>query len=219
MDRYTFQANALTTLLAVIACLHILAICVRAYEGSTTKPNDPSVYDLWNITQEGDRIGIVKEHLISNGWVSDKVSSDDLDRIVTMTTQLSSHYDDISAGLVLAMISVESRFNQDCLSSGGARGLMQLIPSYHEDRLIQFLDEDVRYSRDLFYEPLYNIMTGMDYLNERLKECEGDLAYALMQYNQGPSSAYKTYKQKGITSKYAKQIITLSEELNSILES
>ena len=95
---------------------------------------------------------------------------------------------------------------------------MQLIPSYHEDRLIQFLEEDETYSRDLFYEPLYNIMTGMDYLHERLNECETNLPYALMQYNQGPSSAYKTYVKKGITSKYAEDIIYLSVELDGILE-
>ena len=94
---------------------------------------------------------------------------------------------------------------------------MQLIPSYHEDRLIQVLEEDETYSRDLFYEPLYNIMTGMDYLHERLSASYGDIRYSLMQYNQGPSSAYNTYVKKGLTSSYAKTIVELAEELDAIL--
>lgn len=217
-DQNTWKALAI--LLIVLLTIECLSVCANAYLNATTYPCDePSVYDLWNISSAEKHLIAVKDHLLNNGWVSEKVSIDELDYICCMATQLSSQYDDLSPGLVLAMIAVESRFDTNALSSGGARGLMQLIPHYHEDRLSQFLEDGERYSRDLFYEPLYNIMTGMDYLHERLNEAETNLPYALMQYNQGPSSAYRTYVKKGVTSKYAIQVIELSVELDSIFES
>ncbi|MBD5135247.1 MAG: lytic transglycosylase domain-containing protein [Lachnospiraceae bacterium] len=220
MTHTEFSAKALTILVAFLITFDILGLCANAYFESTAYPKDePSVYDLWSIPCEDVQLHKVENYLINNGWVKDGIDKDDLDYICCMANQLSQFYDDISPGLVMAMIAVESRFDKDCLSSAGARGLMQLIPSYHEDRLIQFLDNDSRYSRDLFYEPRLSIMTGMDYLHERLAEAETNLPYALMQYNQGPSSAYKSYVKKGITSNYTTEIIELSVELDGILAS
>lgn len=217
MSYTEFSSKALVILLTVILTAELLSTIAYSYHESTTYPDEPSVYDLWNVSSEERLNRQVKDYLRDMGWVSDKVDGDELDYICCMAVQLTSHYNNISPSLALAVIAVESRFDRNSLSSGGARGLMQLIPSYHEDRLIQFLEEDERYSRDLFYEPLYNIMTGLDYLNERLEKTNGDVAYALMQYNQGPTSAYRAYVQKHITSKYAKQIIELSDELDTIL--
>lgn len=219
MSYTEFSAKALVIFLTIVLTAEFLSTVAYSYHQQTVYSDETSVYDLWNISPRERRNRQLKDYLRNMGWVSEKVDEEELDYICCMTAQLSTHYDDISPGLVLAIISVESRFDRYSLSSGGARGLMQLIPSYHEDRLIQFLEEDERYSRDLFYEPIYNIMTGIDYLNERLEKSTGDLAYALMQYNQGPTSAYRTYKKKSIVSKYAQSIIELSVELDSILES
>lgn len=219
MSYTEFSAKALVILLTIMLTAEFLSTVAYSYQQQTVYSDETSVYDLWNISPQERRNRQLKDYLRSMGWVSEKVGEEELDYICCMVVQLTSRYNNISPSLVLAMISVESRFDRNSLSSGGARGLMQLVPSYHEDRLVQFLEEDERYSRDLFYEPIYNIMTGLDYLSERLEKSTGDLVYALMQYNQGPTSAYRTYKKKGIVSKYAQSIIELSAELDSILES
>lgn len=219
MNPDIFSAKALTIFLAFLISMDLLGICANAYFKATEYPDDTgSVYDLWNVSPEDHRLRLVENYLINNGWVKASVNEDELDHICLLTTQLSQFYDSLTPSLVLSLIAVESRFDQNSLSSGGDRGLMQLLPSYHEDRLTQFIEKDERYSRDLFYDPRLNIMTGMDYLSERIDECNWDIAYALMQYNQGPSSAYRTYMKKGITSNYAKEILELQKELDIILE-
>jgi len=77
--------------------------------------------------------------------------------------------------LVKAVIKVESDFDPGALSSKGATGLMQLIPS--TAKLVG--------CRDAF-SPRDNIMGGTRYLRMMLDRFDGILDYALAGYNAGP---------------------------------
>lgn len=189
---------------------------VSAYHDATYYP--ASVYDLWNIDAFREHLQQRRtlNYLRDNGWVKDYVDDDELDYILVLTGHLSTYYDNIDPALIVAQIAVESRFDANAYNNG-ARGLMQLLPMYHQDRLIQFIEEDERYSRDLFYDERLNIITGMDYMSYILKETDGDETYALMWYNQGALSACADYERNGIESMYAKDILSLRDELANLI--
>ena len=83
--------------------------------------------------------------------------------------------------LVLAVISVESAFQPDAVSSKRAQGLMQLIP----ETAARFGVRDV-------FDPTENISGGMAYLRWLLTHFNGDVTLALAGYNAG-ENAVKRY--------------------------
>ena len=80
--------------------------------------------------------------------------------------------------LVLAVISIESRFQAHAHGAHGATGLMQVVPAAHR-RLVKNLD---------LTEPAANIEAGSAILHGYLESARGDLSAALKSY--GGSAAY-----------------------------
>lgn len=87
--------------------------------------------------------------------------------------------------LVLALIEVESEFQQHATSVVGARGLMQLRPTtlaWVAQR------EGVKLSRaELEADPALNVRLGVRYLKYLKELFRGRLDFALMAYNAGPN--------------------------------
>jgi soluble lytic murein transglycosylase len=84
---------------------------------------------------------------------------------------------------ILAVIMAESGFRPGVTSPMGARGLMQLMPDTASDvaRRMGLRDFD---PEDL-WNPAVNIAMGCFYLNERLRDFDGDIRLALAAYNGG----------------------------------
>ena len=80
--------------------------------------------------------------------------------------------------LVLAIISIESRFQDHARGAHGATGLMQVVPAAHK-RLVKNLD---------LTEPAANIEAGSAILHGYIESARGDVGAALKSY--GGSSAY-----------------------------
>ncbi|KND62389.1 Soluble lytic murein transglycosylase and related regulatory protein [Candidatus Burkholderia verschuerenii] len=80
--------------------------------------------------------------------------------------------------LLLAIISIESRFKETAKGPNNASGLMQVVPSAHKT-LVRNLD---------LYDPEDNIAAGSAILNGYLKTAQGDVDSALKSY--GGSRAY-----------------------------
>ena len=78
--------------------------------------------------------------------------------------------------LLLAVISVESRFNPIAESGMGAKGLMQIIPRYHQAKL-----EDLGGEQAL-WDPVANIRLGASILQEYVYRM-GTLEAGLQYYN------------------------------------
>ncbi|HJO24396.1 MAG: lytic transglycosylase domain-containing protein [Myxococcota bacterium] len=87
--------------------------------------------------------------------------------------------------LVLAVIEVESRFDAFAVSSVGALGLMQILPSTGE-ALAARLDIPWQGPRTLL-DPVTNVTLGIAYLAE-LQARFGHWPTALAAYNRGPSA-------------------------------
>lgn len=80
--------------------------------------------------------------------------------------------------LLLAIISIESRFKEKAHGANGATGLMQVVPTAHK-QLVRNID---------LTEPTANIEAGSNILHGYLKSAQGDLGAALKSY--GGSKAY-----------------------------
>src|SRR5678816_514553 len=81
--------------------------------------------------------------------------------------------------LVLAVISIESRFNPIAESIMGAKGLMQIIPRYHLARLKEHGGEEA------VFDPESNILVGAKILQEYVYRT-GTLETGLQSYNGAP---------------------------------
>jgi hypothetical protein len=91
--------------------------------------------------------------------------------------------------LILAVISVESRFNPIAQSSMGAVGLMQIIPKFHLDKLEDFGGEASA------LDPESNILAGARILQEYVYRT-GTLEAGLQFYNGAMSDNSAQYAQK-----------------------
>jgi soluble lytic murein transglycosylase-like protein len=85
---------------------------------------------------------------------------------------------------ILALIAIESSFQNWSVSEQGAKGLMQIMP-YVAESLAQELGIEWGGDRTLF-NPYLNIRIGSYYLFQLIKEFD-DLRLALAAYNYGPT--------------------------------
>jgi soluble lytic murein transglycosylase-like protein len=91
--------------------------------------------------------------------------------------------------LILAVIAIESRFNPIAESVMGAKGLMQIIPKYHLDKLRAAGGEDK------VFDPESNIHVGTRILQEYVYR-GGTLEAGLQQYNGASRDANAYYSQR-----------------------
>lgn len=98
----------------------------------------------------------------------------------------------IDAGIVASVANVESGFNENALSSKGARGVMQLIPSTAE-WLAGKLGED--YSEEMLYNGEFNIKLGSFYL-AYLVAMFGNEKTAICAYNAGQGNVKNWLKSE-----------------------
>ena len=91
----------------------------------------------------------------------------------------------IDGALLAAVIYRESEFDPDAVSSSGAVGLMQLLPTT-ADGIATFTGGG-EFEQDDLYDPELNVRYGSFYL-KRLLERYGDLDLALAAYNAGQTT-------------------------------
>jgi soluble lytic murein transglycosylase len=112
---------------------------------------------------------------------------------------------------ILALIVIESSFQNWSVSEQGAKGLMQIMP-YVAESLAQELGIEWGGDRTLF-NPYLNIRMGSYYLFQLVKEFN-DLRIALAAYNYGPTYI-KGLKEKNerIPTNYFYRIRTVYQTL------
>jgi energy-converting hydrogenase Eha subunit A len=91
--------------------------------------------------------------------------------------------------LILAVMAVESRFNPVAESLVGAKGLMQVVPRHHLDKLMKHGGEDA------VLDPVTNIALGARILKEYIRRT-GSLEAGLQFYNGALADPSSQYAQK-----------------------
>lgn len=124
------------------------------------------------------------------------------------TYYLSAAYD-IDYTLVLAIISKESGFTPDGISSTNDYGLMQINACNHE-----WLTEELGITD--FIDPYENIKAGL-FILRGLFEKYDSTSKVLMAYNMGESGASKLWEQGIFESNYSKDVLQRQETYRQIL--
>jgi soluble lytic murein transglycosylase-like protein len=96
--------------------------------------------------------------------------------------------------LILAVMAIESRYNPVAESSMGARGLMQVIPKYHLEKLLDHGGEPA------LLEPAVNISVGAQILREYQRRFR-DTETALQMYAGALDDTATTYASKVLAEK------------------
>lgn len=124
------------------------------------------------------------------------------------TYYLSAAYD-IDYTLVLAIISKESAFMPDGISSTNDYGLMQINACNHE-----WLTEELGITD--FIDPYENIKAGL-FILRGLFEKYDSTSKVLMAYNMGENGASKLWEQGIFESNYSKDVLQKQETYRQIL--
>ena len=108
----------------------------------------------------------------------------------------------IDPAIIMSMIDRESDYDiNDVGDDGNAFGLMQIWPKWHYKRMLRLGCTDL-------FDPYQNVTVGIDYLCEQLSRYDGNMAKALVGYNQG--------SYKGTVTAYAKAVLENAERIGDL---
>ena len=129
----------------------------------------------------------------------DKISSSDHGQYDAIFEQASACYN-LPVALLKAITKVESDFNPYDVSSAGAKGLMQLMPSTAAE--VGVTDP---------FDPWQNIMGATKYIRKQLDRF-GDLRTALAAYNTGPGNVKKYGGEPDYCKRYVDKVLAYMGE-------
>ena len=129
-----------------------------------------------------------------------KTSADFPNTYDSIINEASKKYS-VPENLIKAVIKQESNYMPNAVSSKGAIGLMQIMPS--TGALLGIED------KESLKDPYTNIMTGTKYLSQMLNRYDGRLDLSLSAYNAGPNLVDRLQRIPNIdeTKNYVKNII------------
>ena len=84
--------------------------------------------------------------------------------------------------LTFAIIKTESNFDKNAQSKSGAIGLMQLMDGTAREQAEKL---DIKYSKEILYEPEINLKLGLNYFNTLLDYYNQNYILAFAAYNAG----------------------------------
>ncbi|MEZ5524453.1 MAG: lytic transglycosylase domain-containing protein [Pseudomonadales bacterium] len=122
------------------------------------------------ISQKLDVYASVSHEHQSGSLTSTKNSREQIEKLIDGVAQEVG----LAPELIRSVVSTESNFSPDAVSSTGAQGLMQLMPA--TARELEVTDS---------FDLQQNLLGGSRYLKQLLNKYEGDLDYALAAYNWG----------------------------------
>ncbi len=117
--------------------------------------------------------------------------------------------------LVLSIIRQESAFNPAAISSSGARGLMQLMPTTAQEVLTKLKLPQEPVSR--LHDPQLSLALGTHYFAGLMQRYQGNVVLALAGYNAGPGRASRWREQwSGVPTDEFIERIPLNETRNYV---
>jgi soluble lytic murein transglycosylase-like protein len=171
--------------------LSVMALVVFGLQGATVTA-DPPPRRITTVVRADARGRLVRSAVIASRTVPEKVISPVAPPPAAPKAEsgpsvtVNALVDDIARrhnlepSLVDSVIRVESNYNPNAVSSAGAMGLMQLIPSTAR-----------RFGVNNTFHPAQNIEGGVRYLKYLMELYRGDERLALAAYNAGEGAVAK----------------------------
>ena len=122
-----------------------------------------------------------------------RVAPDALEPIFA-TAQAAGRQLHLDPLLIIAVIGIESRFNPFSESVVGAKGLMQVMPRFHLDKLPEDADKAA------FLDPVINVQVGAKVLKESIRR-NGGLESGLQQFAGAIGDPERRYATKVLAEK------------------
>jgi soluble lytic murein transglycosylase-like protein len=137
------------------------------------------------------------------GVSSSQIYPDRFNSIISV----ASREHQVEAGLIKAVIHVESAFNPSARSSKGAQGLMQLMPGTAKELGVRNA-----------WSPASNISGGTKHLARLIRRYEGNVHYALAAYNAGEQavSRYNGVPPFSETQDYVRRVLQLKKRYSAV---
>lgn len=129
------------------------------------------------------------------------VSAAEAELIVGQAFQMAER-NDLDPELILAVIAVESTFRPQVVSQSGARGLMQIVPKWHPNKV-----KEIGGPQALF-DPEKNIYAGSRILIGYLEDHQGNVRRALLNYNGSLGNPTSRYADKVLS--YRRQLLQVA---------
>lgn len=121
----------------------------------------------------------------------------DADLQLFIIEQAEAH--DIDPAIIVAMAFRESSYDASAIGDDGKSfGLLQVQTRWHKDRMERLGVTDL-------FDPFQNVTVSVDYLAEQINRYDGDIAKALVAYNNGD--------YEGTITQYAVNVLETAEEL------
>ena len=117
-----------------------------------------------------------------------KVASDATEQLVSGAFDAGQQVG-VDPLLILAVMAIESKFNPIAESIMGAKGLMQVIPKHHHDKLVE------HGGAESVLDPMTNILVGARILRDYIRRT-GSVQAGLQLYSGGLSDISGQYAQK-----------------------
>lgn len=163
--------------ISVFFALSILFLCQPAH--SYNEEIDPALKQALQLAINSPNN--FEDKFDAQVWLQDmsnrlkRFVDDPVERIALLKTiHFEARRVDLEPELVLAVIEVESHFDQFAISVSGARGLMQVMP---------FWLEEIQLSNKNLFKLQTNIRMGCTILRFYLDKESGDIGPALARYN------------------------------------
>lgn len=176
---------------------------LNAHLAESNWPTDLDQLDIEDITPEEAEIFLFIMKL------SESITPTDARKLAKLILDECNIYE-IDPFIVLAVIQTESNFTPKAVSSRGAIGLMQVMPTTGE---YVAKDRGISYNgRNSLYDPFVNVKLGIHYLSF-LQDKFDTMENALAAYNYGPSKFAKSKTLSKNPPKYVKKVLNFKSFL------
>jgi energy-converting hydrogenase Eha subunit A len=206
MNRSTLRRYAKSANGVIVAALHnglalvgLVSLLVIISQGGSLLPDSKARnsapafgtirYDGISLFEPSDELSNPRQKALAT-YLSRKykVSIDATEQLVVAAHDVGAKTG-VDPLLILAVMAIESRFNPIAESVVGAKGLMQVVPKFHQDKL------EAHGGEDSVLDPLTNITVGSRILKEYIRRT-GSVEAALQYYAGALDDTSGQYAQK-----------------------
>jgi len=138
--------------------------------------------------------------------INHKLDEDTAYKLAAAIVTESDQYH-IPINIQLGIIAVESRFDQFAISNHGALGFYQIMPTVHNDKVIDLYDDGTIDTKNI-YDPMTQAVLGNGILHDCLRSHRQNMTRALQCYN-GSTASLQYPHDVMRWAQAAKEVITL----------